>query len=58
MEAGVPGLALLTAMEQYWDIHHSHADTVDKVDPWALRRNVAAMAVMAYCLADLPGTLD
>lgn len=58
MEAGVPGLALRTPMDLYWDIHHSHADTVDKVDPEALRRNVAALAVMAYVLADLPGTLD
>lgn len=58
MKAGVPGLALRTPMELYWDIHHSHADTMDKVDPEALRRNVAAMAVMAYALADLPRTLD
>jgi len=58
MEKGVPGLALRTPMEQYWDIHHSEADTVDKIDPTALRRNVAAMAVMAWALAELPGALD
>jgi carboxypeptidase Q len=58
MKGRVPGLALRTAMELYWDIHHSEADTVDKVDPEALQRNIAAMAVMAYVLADLPGRLD
>ena len=54
---GVPGLALRTPMELYWDIHHTHADTVDKVDPDALQRNVAAMAVMAYVLAEMPDEL-
>ena len=58
MKQRVPGLALRTPMEEYWDIHHTHADTVDKVDPVALRKNVAAMAVMGYLLADLPGNLD
>lgn len=58
MKEGIPGLALRTPMELYWDIHHTHADTVDKVDPEALRKNVAAMAVMAYILADLPRTLE
>ncbi len=57
MRDGVPGLALCTPMEFYWDIHHSHADTVDKVDPEALRKNVAAMAVMAYLLAEMPERL-
>jgi carboxypeptidase Q len=58
MSGTVPGIALRTTMELYWDIHHSRADTADKIDPEALRRNVAALAVMAYVLADLPGTLD
>jgi carboxypeptidase Q len=58
MERGVPGLALRTPMELYWDIHHTEGDTVDKIDPAALNRNVAAMAIMAWALADLPGSLD
>lgn len=57
MQFGVPGLALRTPMDLYWDLHHTHADTVDKVDPDALQRNVAAMAVMAYVLAEMPGEL-
>jgi carboxypeptidase Q len=58
MERGVPGIALRTPMDLYWDIHHTEGDTVDKIDPVALNRNVAAMAVMAWALADLPGPLD
>jgi carboxypeptidase Q len=57
MDDGVPGLALQTPMELYWDIHHSHADTLEKIDPAALRKNVAAMAVMAYLLAEVPERL-
>jgi carboxypeptidase Q len=57
MQEGVPGLALRTAMDLYWDLHHSVADTMDKVNPPDLQRNVAAMAVMAYVMADLPGEL-
>ena len=37
----------------YFDYHHSDGDTLDKVDPGALSKNVAAMAVMAYALAEL-----
>ncbi|NOT01482.1 MAG: M20/M25/M40 family metallo-hydrolase [Phycisphaerales bacterium] len=39
---------------RYFDYHHSAADTVDKVDPADLAKNVAAMAVVAYVLADMP----
>lgn len=38
----------------YFDYHHSHADTVDKVDPDELSQNVAVMATLAYVLADMP----
>jgi carboxypeptidase Q len=41
----------------YFHIHHTAADTIDKVDPAELSRNVAAMAVMAYVLADMPDRL-
>lgn len=36
----------------YWPIHHTDADTFDKIDPVLLARNVAAVAVMAWTLAD------
>ena len=54
MREGVPGLALRTAGGRYFDWHHSRADTVDKVKPEDLRQSIAAMAVMAYMLADMP----
>lgn len=55
---GVPGLAVRTVATHYFEYHHSRADTVDKVRPEDLRGNIAAMAVMAYVLADMPETLQ
>jgi carboxypeptidase Q len=57
MELGVPGLALRTVGTHYFDWHHSRADTTDKVKIEDLRANIAAMAVMAYTLADMPSPL-
>lgn len=54
MVDGVPGLALRTVGTHYFDWHHSRADTTDKVKLEDLRANIAAMAVMAYVLADMP----
>ena len=55
--AGVPLLGLWVDRAAYFDYHHSEADTLDKVDPRALARGVAAMAVMAYVVADMPDRL-
>jgi hypothetical protein len=55
---GVPLLSYDVEASGYWDFHHSQADTLDKVDPTDLRKNVAALAVAAYVLADMPGRLD
>ncbi len=52
--AGVPLLGLFSDPTHYFDVHHSVADTLEKIDPAALGRNVAAMATMAYVLADRP----
>jgi hypothetical protein len=54
MVDGVPGFALRTVGTHYFDWHHSRADTTDKVKLEDLRANIAAMAVMAYVLADMP----
>ena len=58
MRDGVPGLAVRTAGTHYFDWHHSRADTTDKVKLEDLRANIAAMAVMAFILADMPDTLQ
>jgi Zn-dependent M28 family amino/carboxypeptidase len=52
--AGVALLSLNPDMTHYFDVHHTHADTLDKIDRHDLSRNVAAMAVVAYVLADMP----
>jgi carboxypeptidase Q len=57
MREGVPGLALRTVGEHYFDWHHTNADTLDKVDPENLRKATGMLAVMGFVLADMPGTL-
>jgi carboxypeptidase Q len=57
MRNGVPGLGLRTVGARYFDWHHTHADTLDKVDPTEFKKCTAALAVMAYVLADMEGTL-
>jgi carboxypeptidase Q len=57
-QAGVPIVGYDTDQSRYFDYHHSQADTLDKVDRDDLRKNVAALAVTAYVLADMPGRLD
>ena len=57
MDRGVPGMSLNDDGSRYFWYHHSDADTVDKLDARDLAKCVAALAVMAYVVADLPGTL-
>jgi carboxypeptidase Q len=54
---GVPGLGLDVDATKYFWYHHSDADTLDKLDPQEFAKCVAAMAVAAYVVADMPGTL-
>jgi len=49
---GVVGLGLDMERSTYWPIHHTPADTLDKIDPQVFRRNVAAMAITALWLAE------
>jgi carboxypeptidase Q len=57
VEEGVPGIGLQVDDTRYFWYHHSDGDTLDKLDPAEVARCVAAMAVMAYVIADLPGGL-
>lgn len=57
MALGVPGLSHNVDGSRYFWFHHTEADNVDKIDPRELAENVAAMAIMAYVLADLPAPL-
>ncbi len=53
MHEGVVGASLDVDGTHYFDIHHTPADTLDKVNPRELALCVATMAVMAYTVADL-----
>ncbi len=55
--AGVATMELDVEGSRYFWYHHSDGDTLDKLDPAELARCVAAMAVMAYVVADLPDAL-
>lgn len=57
MREGVPGMGLQVDGTRYFWYHHTDADTIDKLDPEEMARCVAAMAVMAYVVADLPEAL-
>jgi carboxypeptidase Q len=49
---GVPTLAPIVDTRTYFDYHHTAADTLDKVEPENIRRQVAVLAMMAYFAAE------
>lgn len=51
-KAGVLSMALRPDPSHYFDLHHSPADTIDKIKPEDIEKNAAAMALMAYILAE------
>lgn len=58
MREGVVGGSLDVEGTHYFDIHHTQADTLDKIDPQDLALCVAVMAVLAYTVADMPQSLS
>lgn len=59
VQAGnIPSMALSGDPVRYFQIHHTPADTVDRIDPLELSRASAAIAVMTYIIADMPERLD
>jgi carboxypeptidase Q len=57
VQAGnIPAMSL-EGNGNYFLIHHTPADTVDKIDPGDMSRAGAAVAVMAYVIADMPERL-
>ena len=52
MREGVPGGSPNVDESLYFNYHHTNADTIDKLDPDELARNVAMMAVVAYTVAN------
>lgn len=49
---GVPTLAPEQDGSDYFDLHHTPDDTLDKIDPKALDQNVAAYAAVTWLVAD------
>ncbi len=52
---GVPVVSLRQDGTDYFDLHHTPDDTIDKVDPEALRQNVAAWAAFLYMASEMDG---
>jgi carboxypeptidase Q len=50
---GMPVLAMHHDMSAYFDVHHTADDTLDKVDPDALRQAVAAYASVVWIAANV-----
>ena len=54
--AGIPSMSHLVS-GNYFLIHHTPADTMDRITPKQMADNAAAIAVMVYTIADLPWRL-
>lgn len=57
MRDGVPGIGHRTVGQRYFEWHHTHADTLDKIDPREFRLSIAALSVLGFVLADMPDRL-
>jgi carboxypeptidase Q len=53
---GIPAMSL-DGGGNYFLIHHTEADTVDKIDPSDMAKAAAAIAIVAYVVADMPERL-
>ncbi len=56
-QKGVPSFAPWTNQQTYFNYHHTAADTFDKINPQELAELGSVMAVLAYGLANLEGSL-
>jgi|AntRauTorcE11898_2_1112593.scaffolds.fasta_scaffold13600_2 Zn-dependent M28 family amino/carboxypeptidase len=50
--AGMPVMRLAQDGRDYFDLHHTPDDTLDKIDPEAMTQNVAAYAAFLWVLAN------
>ena len=53
----VPTMAYLGETAKYFVIHHTAADTVERIAPDEVTRAAAAIAVISYVVADMPERL-
>jgi carboxypeptidase Q len=54
---GVPTMAYLGDPAKYFVVHHTPADTVERIAPEDVSRAAAAIAVVAYVVAEMPERL-
>ena len=54
-QAGVPTFRLRQSGWDYFDLHHTPDDTLDKIDAEDLRQNVAAWAATLYLASEIRG---
>lgn len=58
VQAGhVPAMSLNGDPARYFTIHHTPADTIDRIAPEEVSKAAAAIAVMTYVIADMPNRL-
>jgi carboxypeptidase Q len=55
--ARVPLVSVVQDVSHYFDVHHSSADTLDKVDPEAFSATSAAVAWVTYAVGESPTLL-
>src|SRR5687767_14723563 len=53
----VPMMAYSGDPTRYFTIHHTPADTVDRIDPQEVSKAAASIAAMVYVIADMPQAL-
>jgi hypothetical protein len=52
---GVLGVGLRNRVDAYFDIHHTHADTIDKIDPMLFNEGLAMVAGLTWVAANASG---
>jgi carboxypeptidase Q len=57
-KAGVPQIGLSVDMATYFDVHHTNADTFDKVKKEEIDLCAGVLAAVIYVLADMPERLS
>jgi carboxypeptidase Q len=55
---GIPSLSIAGDPGRYFTIHHTPADTIERIDPQELARASAIIAVITYAAAELPERLS
>lgn len=51
VEAGAVGIGASHDVARYFDVHHTEADTFDKIIKVDLQHNVGSVAILAYTLS-------